>query len=186
MFRFRNRIKSLIALPAMAGVLLLTACQASGGGTLPSAVAPDALCVSGPGRQTTARTATFGFQATTTLDAAGLLQSTFNGNFTDACAGVRLIGNGKLNPTAPPPPAPPTVGSCYSGVPTYQTQDPRNPGAGSFLLVVCDAANGFANPAGMVVGGSQNAAGDFVIIQVFDGPYIGYSMAGEVQNGNVL
>ena len=33
---FRNRLKSLIALPAMAGVLLLTACQATGVGTVPS------------------------------------------------------------------------------------------------------------------------------------------------------
>lgn len=182
---FRNRLKSLIALPAMAGVLLLGACQANGGGTLPSGFASDTPCVGGHGRQTTARTATFGFHATTRIDAAGQQQSTFNGNFTDACAGVRLIGNGQLNPTVPPPQAPPTIGSCYGGVPTYQSQDPKNPGAGSFLLVVCDAAIGLRGPSG-VAGANQSADGDFVIIEVFDGPYMGYTLAAPVQNGNVL
>ena len=184
---FRNRIKSLIALPAMAGVLLLTACQASGGGTLPTAVPPDRACVSGPGRQTTAtaRTATFGFQATTRLDSVGLVQSTFHGNFTDVCAGVGFVGDGQLSPTAPPPQAPPTIGSCYGGVPTYQTQDPKNPGTGTFLLVVCDAATGSPGPANMA-GAGQSAAGDFVVIQVFDGPYSGYTLFGPVQNGNVV
>ena len=182
---FRNRLKALVTLPAMAGVLLLTACQANGGGTLPTAVPPDTACVSGPGRQTAARTATFGFHATTSLDAAGQQQSTFNGNFTDACAGVRLVGTGRLNPTVPPPQAPPTIGSCYGGVPTYQSQDPKNPGAGSFLLVVCDAATGLRGPSG-VAGANQSADGDFVIIEVFDGPYMGYTLAAPVQNGNVL
>jgi hypothetical protein len=37
-----------------------------------------------------------------------------------------------------------------------------------------------------MAGAGQSAAGDFVVIQVFDGPYMGYTLAGLVQNGNVL
>jgi hypothetical protein len=177
--------KSFAPLVALVGVVALTGCQASGGGTLPSAVPAGTPCVSGSGRQNTAPRTTFGFHASTTVDSLGLVQSSFNGDFTDVCAGVRLTGTGHLSPTAPPPQAPPTIGSCFGGVPTYQTQDPKNPGTGTFILVVCDAATGFPTPSGMA-GTGQSAAGDFIVIEVLDGPYIGYVLAGEVDNGNVV
>src|SRR5437868_293874 len=123
---FRVSMKSLITLPAMASVLLLTACQASGGGTLPSA----GTC--SVGAQTGA---TFGFNAFQSVNSSDI---TFAGNLTDRCAGVMLKSSGKMTPIAPPefvqtatpPSAPPDpqFNACLGGTATYDSINPAKPG----------------------------------------------------------
>src|SRR5919199_2083477 len=164
MFRFRNRIKSLIALPAMAGVLLLTACQASGGGTLPS-VGTDCR---GYGN------ATFGFTASDTTaaptpDAAG----TFQGTYIDRCAGVMLRGTGGLRPVAPPADAPPGFSVCVLATADYQSTNPQQPGSGTMTVLACDLA---AQP--------KKDGSEFVAISVDTGPFAPYVNAG-LTAGNI-
>jgi hypothetical protein len=140
---FRNRIKSLIALPAMAGVLLLTACQASGGGTLPSALA--GTCTNDQSR------ATFGFNAVQSPTSSDI---TLVGNLTDRCAGVMLKGSGRLAPIARPDVTqlpfqfntPPQFNTCLFGTATYDSVNPAKPGSGTMNLLVCDQTTGTGQP----------------------------------------
>src|SRR5919202_6472525 len=132
----RTRIKSLIALPAMAGVLLLTACQASGGGTLPSA----GTCSNDQSR------ATFGFNAIQNPTSTDI---TFVGNLTDRCAGVMLKGSGRLTPMTTPPDltpfgfsTPPQLNGCLFGTATYDSVNPAKPGSGTMNVVACDVVTG--------------------------------------------
>jgi hypothetical protein len=159
---------------ALMGVLILTGCQANGGGTLASF---DSTC---------SRPVTFGFAFTLpTLGADG----TFAGSFVDPCAvvgpihGVSLRGTGALTPSAPPQ-GQPVFGACMSGVPSYQSTDPRNPGSGLMSLIVCDSANAFGQ--GAAGGTAQNTVGDLVLIQVTSGPYAPYSFTGVVAQGNIV
>jgi hypothetical protein len=160
---------------ALMGVLILTGCQANGGGTLAST---DATC---------GRPVTFGFVFTLpTVGADG----TFAGSFIDPCAvvgpiqGVSLRGTGALTPS-PPPQGQPVFGGCLAGSPAYQSTDPRYPGSGVMSLMVCDSANAFGIP-GATHPTAQNADGDLVLIQVTAGPYAPYSFAGVVAHGNIV
>jgi hypothetical protein len=191
----RTRIKSLITLPAMAGVLLLTACQASGGGTLPSAVPPGTPCVSSAGPQSTApQTAapgvTFGFtfddgtgpgvgSVLGTGSVTGL--GTVTGNYQDRCAGVFLKGAGPLVPSTSAPPAafqllgPGALFGCADADVTYESQSRANPGSGTLHLTACG------------VGGQlERASDDFVQIIVSSGPFTGYVNSGFLQNGTLV
>src|SRR5262252_5190521 len=111
---FRNRLKSLVTLPAMAGVLLLTACQASGGGTIPSA-----SC--GTGRAP----ATFGFTFQGSDELGFPAFGTFTGTYRDpgACGfrgGVALRGAG--HPVPPDSPlGPPSTGSAGAFFVDYES-----------------------------------------------------------------
>ena len=169
----RPSIRSLVVFPVLATVLLATGCSASGGGTIsPLTSAPCA-----PGAMTTrlSSTPTFGFRAT--LDPTTLV-STFSGNFTDTCAGVTLTGTGRLQPAPAPPDAPPTIGGCLAGLPSYTSLDPRKKGSGTFELIACDT--------GLQASPGQSTDGDLVEIAVFDGPYAGYGFSGVIQHGNIV
>ena|SRR5919202_1523183 len=173
---FRTRIKSLITLPAMAGVLLLTACQASGGGT----IASTGSCAAGPGGQTTPATATFGFTATTNTDPQVTSLMTFQGNLTDRCAAgfgpVNLRFNGRLTPVPPPPFVPPTFGGvCVLSEASYVPVGASNLEGGVATVLACDQA--VASPDDPTASPS-----DFVSIDVSSGPYAGYSNSGFVNN----
>jgi hypothetical protein len=175
----RNRIKSLIALPAMAGVLLLTACQASGGGTIPSA-----SC--GTGRAP-AMPATFGFTFQGS-DAQGFpAVGTFTGTYRDsgACGfrgGVALRGTGHPVPPESPPLGPPTTGFAGAFFVDYESTNPVYPGTGQFLVFVSDSG----------VHGPASTEGDSFTLSVLSGPYgpsdqnpAGYSNGGIVEHGNI-
>jgi hypothetical protein len=175
---FRVSMKSLIALPAMASVLLLTACQASGGGTLPSAGSCSVGAQTG---------ATFGFNAFQVPNSNDI---TFAGNLTDRCAGVMLKSSGKMTPIAPPDfardymPGGAQFNVCLIGTATYDSVNPSKPGSGTMNLVVCDGNSLGATPSG----------GDLVMISmppnslaflfpgladaIDTGPYSDYSNAG--------
>ena len=157
----RRLFKSLVLFPILTCVLLLTACQASGGGTLPSA----GSCSAG-GRQG----ATFGFHAYQTFDSPMV---SFAGDYTDRCAGVMLNSSGQLKPMGRPDFTPAPSGYCLSGPVPYTSVNPARPGSGTLTLMVCDAGQ----PAG---------AGTECISISMDsdtGPYSGYSNAGVLTTG---
>jgi hypothetical protein len=173
---FRTRIKSLITLPAMAGVLLLTACQASGGGT----IASTGSCATGPGGQTTPATATFGFAATTNTDPQATSLVTFQGNFTDRCAAapngpVNMRLNGRLTPTPPPPFVPPVFGLCVQGDASYVPVGAPNQEGGIATITACDQMLATSDDP-------TASLSDFVTIDVLTGPYAGYSNGGVLVN----
>ena len=171
---FRNRLKSLIALPAMASVLLLTACEARGGGTIPSA------SCGGAGRAP----ATFGFTFQGSDEFGFPAFGTFTGTYRDpgACGfrgGVALRGAG--HPVPPDSPlGPPSAGSAGAFFVEYESTNPVYPGTGQFLVFVSDS--GLHGPG----------AGDTFSLAVLSGPYgpsdqnpAGYSNSGTVQQGNI-
>jgi hypothetical protein len=55
---------------------------------------------------------------------------------------VAFKGTGKMNPCSADPrcqrTTPPSKGGCLTGEPTYQSQNPKVPGSGTLLLIVCD------------------------------------------------
>lgn len=163
---------------AFIGVLVLTGCQATGGGTLAS---PDASC---------ARPVTFGFVfRVPTFGADG----TFAGSFQDPCAvlgamnGVSFNGAGAMTHGTAPLQAPPLSGGCLVGSPSYESRDPANPGSGVFSLTVCDSANAYGQAtAGAARANAQNTDGDLVLIQVLSGPYATYTFTGTVVHGNIV
>ena len=157
----RRSFKSLVLFPVLAGALLLTACEASGGGTLPSAGSCSAA-----GRQS----ATFGFHAYQSIDSSML---SFAGDYTDRCAGVQLNSSGQLKPMGRPDFAPAPSGSCLSGPVAYTSVNPAKPGSGTLSLTVCDAGQ----PAG--------ESTDCISISMDEdtGPYHGYSNAGVLTTG---
>ena len=174
MFQRWSRPGTVVA--AVIGVLVLTGCQANGGGTLTS---PDASC---------ARPVSFGFVfSVPTFGADG----TFAGSFHDPCAvvgsinGVSFNGAGAMTQRTAPPQAPQLFGGCMVGLPSYESSDPANPGSGVLSLIVCDSANAFGQTAGAARGNVQNTDGDFVDIQVMSGPYATYRFTGTVAHGNV-
>ena len=176
MFQRWSRPGSVVA--AVIGVLVLTGCQANGGGTLTS---PDASC---------ARPVSFGFVfSVPTFGADG----TFAGSFHDPCAvvgsinGVSFNGSGAITHGAAPPQAPQLFGGCMVGSPSYESSDPANPGSGVLSLIVCDSANAYGQAtAGVPRGTAQTTDGDLVVIQVMSGPYATYSFTGTVVHGNVV
>jgi hypothetical protein len=175
--------RSLVVFPVLGSVLLATGCSATGGG----AFTPDAFSTPCSASTQTAGAATrrpdvsFGFIATTTGD----LLTTFNGTVVDPCAGVRLTGGGKLDPVVTPPKAPPNVGGCMGGLASYTVgnQNSKAGSGGIFLLTVCDVGNlsAIVQP---VTGETVN--GDYVFVEVIDGPYAGYLASGTVTSGNIL
>jgi hypothetical protein len=68
--------------------------------------------------------------------------------------------------------APTAKGGCAGGFPAYTSQNPKIPGDGNFVLLVCD------------VDGTPGAGPDFIQIMVFSGPYAGYQNHGFPQ-GNI-
>ena len=157
--------KPFVAFSALAAVLAMTGCQASGGGTVPSAC--------GPSRAP----ATFGFTFQSTEAQGPGFVGSFAGTFRDpgACGfrgGVAMRGTG--HPVAPDSPlGPPTAGAAGAILVNYESMNPANPGVGQFALQVTDS------------GTPGLGAGDSFTIIVFDGPYAGYFNAGTVQQGNI-
>src|SRR5438874_853812 len=114
--------KPFVAFSALAAVLAMTGCQASGGGTLsPSA------CATGRAP------ATFGFTFQSTADQGPGVLGSFAGTLRDpgACGfrgGVAMRGTG--HPVAPDSPlGPPTTGAAGAIFVDYESMNPANPGA---------------------------------------------------------
>jgi hypothetical protein len=176
--------RSVVILPALASILLATACTTSGGGTLASSTSSP--CAAGATTQGPSTAGIFGFSATSSIDVVtGAPQFTFNGTFTDACAGVKLVSAGRLNPAPAPPEAPSAVGGCLFGMPSYTSQDPRHPGTGTLALFVCDTGNQ-TGAANQLVPGTGSGGGDFLELAVIDGPFAKYSISSTLQNGNIV
>jgi hypothetical protein len=175
----RPSFRYVVMFPALASVLLATACSASGGGKL----APYVWASCTPGRTTSGPSTLpiFGFHATATFSQAWV--SSFDGNFTDACSQVAFTGSGKLNPVPVPPEMPQYAGGCMGGMPSYTSKDSRHQGTGTFLLITCDLNSRLAPTGGGALAGSS---GDYMMINVLSGPYMGYSVVGTVQDGNIL
>jgi hypothetical protein len=167
--RFR---KPIVALSAVAAVLAMTGCQASGGGTLASAC------------PTERAPATFGFtfqgSDTQGFPAVGTLTGTYRD--PGACAfpgGVALRGVGhRVAPASPL--GPPTAGSAGAFFVDYESTNPANPGTGQLSLYVTDS--GVRGPS----------AGDSFTIAVLSGPYaqsaqhpLGYVNSQLIQHGNI-
>ena len=157
----RRSFKSLVLFPVLAGALLLSACQASGGGTLPST----ASC-SAPGRQG----ATFGFHAYQSFDSPMV---SFAGDYSDQCAGVMLNSAGQLKPMGRPDLPAAQIANCLSGPVAYTSVNPAMPGSGTLNLMVCDA------------GQHAGESTDCISISMDEdtGPYHGYSNAGVLTTG---
>jgi hypothetical protein len=157
---FRTRLKSLIALPAMAGVLLLTACQATGAGTVPSGCLWDATQARNPGLKNTPAGFLMAFKADNSLEALLLgTNASWSGTYVDPCAGVAFRGTGltsKLDRVA----GHPTGGWAGTFVTTYVSTVPSKPGRGTLSLFAWD---------------SGTSQGDLVALQIIDGPFKGYS-----------
>jgi hypothetical protein len=158
MSKFHGRRLGRRALVVLLPFALLTSgCTATGMGWIPSQLSPGDK-------------ATFGFTFDDTT-------STFSGSYHDpqgmTVAGVVDVafkGTGKLNPCSADPrcqrTAPPSKGGCLTGEPTYQSQNPKVPGSGTLLLIVCDGdSNGDVTLEG----------GDSILVQVDTGPYMGYT-----------
>ena len=151
------------------GALVMSACTATGGGTLQSACGSSATpsATAGP-------VATFGF-------AYDDVSGTFSGNLQDLCAGVNLTGAGPLAPTTQDPPAvfqqiaPGALIGCVAGTATYQSQNRANPGSGSLNIFGCGLS-----------GQLQTAGLDFVSITVTSGPFVGYMNQGLLQQGSLV
>jgi hypothetical protein len=151
--------------------LLLSACQATGVGWIPSSVDPTAK-------------ATFGFSYdVSSTDGASSLSGSYHdpqGQTVFGVVDVSLKGTGQLrgcdrsDPACQAAPAA-TKGGCLTGVPTYRSQNPGLPGGGDFSLLVCDVdGDGQVSPTGA----------DFLSIAVISGPYTGYHDEGNPQ-GNI-
>jgi hypothetical protein len=120
--------------------------------------------------------ATFGFDFVVNPSAG---TSTFQGSYHDPqglLVGGKVVevafkGQGVLKPGPPPPEAPAGAERCLLGLPHYQSQSPDLRGGGQLELTVCDMGNG-------------PGAGDFILIQVLDGPYALYQNGGFPQ-GNI-
>ena len=168
---FRNRLKSLIALPAMAGVLLLTACQATGAGTVPSGCLWDATQARYPSLKNTPAGFLMAFKADNSLEALFLgSNASWSGTYIDPCAGVAFKGTGltsKLDPIA----GHPTGGWAGTFVTTYISQIPSKPGRGALSLFAWD---------------SGTNKGDVVALQVIDGPFAGYTNGISKADGNIV
>jgi hypothetical protein len=167
MSKFHWRRLGRRALVVVPFALLAAACSATGGGSIPSQLAP------------MTDKATFGFN----IDAD---TGTWSGSYhdpqgiTDAgVADVRFKGTGKAQPCSADPRcvklAPPAKGGCISTEAPYQSQNPKVPGSGTVFWVVCDM-DGDAQPD---VDGT-----DMILVQVDTGPYMGYANTGPVQ-GNI-
>jgi hypothetical protein len=103
-----------LLLPA---VLLVTACQATGMGWIPSAIDPS-------------QKATFGFVYDGTTQ-------TMSGSYIDHAGTVTFKGTGVMR-AGPPPAGMKVKGGCIAGEPMYESRDRNNPGTGVLTLIVCD------------------------------------------------
>ncbi|OLB86396.1 MAG: hypothetical protein AUI15_31090 [Actinobacteria bacterium 13_2_20CM_2_66_6] len=114
------RTKGFLARSAaiVVALFLVTGCQATGMGWIPSSSDP-------------AEKATFGFVYDGTTQ-------TFSGSYHDHGNGVRFKGTGVLK-AGPPPVGLKVKGGCLFGEPAYESQDPDRPGAGTVTLLLCDA-----------------------------------------------
>jgi hypothetical protein len=159
-------------------VILATGCSASGGGTFTRDASSTPCSASGPAGAKRPDI-TFGFHAATALD----ILTTFDGTFNDPCTGLRLTGNGQLNPVPAPSGAPTGVGGCMGGLAVATSGNPNNEAnADAFVLIACDVRDQstVVGPLGDVL------TGDYLSIQVIAGPHIGYTASGTVKNGNIL
>ena len=174
-----------VVLPALLSVLLLTACQATGGGTAGCGTWESAAPVSSvPGGAAAGMSVkanapgaggrtTFGFVFDQTT-------STFSGSYQDTCAGVALRGTGVLRADAPgqSPASLPCAGTIFGSPLAYEAQnpkiarDPAAPSGGTLNLWVCDF-------------GTPGTGNDLFFLQVLDGPYAGYTNTGTLQAGNI-
>jgi hypothetical protein len=170
--------RSLVLFPILGSVILATGCSASGGGT----IAPDASstpCSANGPAAAKRPDITFGFQSATTLD----LLTTFNGTFTDSCTGIRLTGSGKLNPVPAPREAPAGVGGCMGGIAFASSGNPnKTANVDTFVLTACDLGK---QATGTLPTG-DTITGDYLMIQVIDGPHAGYFASGTVDKGNIV
>lgn len=133
-------------------IIFATACQATGTGRILSTVDPEIH-------------ASFGFVYDGTTQ-------TFSGSYHDHTNGVRFKGTGVMK-AGPPPAGTKIKGGCLMGEPTYESQDPSNPGVGMLTLLVCDAD-----------GDAAVTADDYIGVLVVTGPYVGYFNEGS-PSGNV-
>ena len=158
---FRPRVLLCAASCLLLG---LTGCEATGIGWIPSRLVPGDK-------------ATFGFDVVTdptTYD------SSFSGSYQDPqgmmsngkVVSVDFKGTGMLHKAPPPPGAPPVKGGCLQGAPNYQSTNPAMPGSGQLTLSICD------------LDGNGAGAGDYILLQVLDGPYALYQNFGEA-HGNI-
>ena len=144
--------------------LLLSGCSASGMGWIQSSDLVDK--------------ATFGLSFDGTTSTLSGSYHDPNGRTAAGMVDVAFKGTGKVQPCKPSDPAcakapANTKGGCLVGEPSYESQNPKMPGGGTFFLYVCDMdGNGVAN------------AGDTILIQVTNGPYAGYTNSGNPQ-GNI-
>jgi hypothetical protein len=114
------RTKRFLARSAaiVVALFLVTGCQATGMGWIPSSSDP-------------AEKATFGFVYDGTTQ-------TFSGSYHDHGNGVRFKGTGVLK-AGPPPVGLKVKGGCLFGEPAYESQNPDRPGTGTVTLLLCDA-----------------------------------------------
>lgn len=97
---------------------------------------------------------------------------TFSGSYHDKAADVDFKGTGVLK-SGPPPSGMKSKGGCLLGFPAYESQNSAHPGGGNLFFFVCDAD-----------GSGSVTLGDFISIDVIDGPYAGYQNSGE-PSGNI-
>lgn len=145
-----TRWRRTAGLAGLIGVLALTGCASklNGGGFIRSANGIDR--------------ANFGFSYDGPSDH-------FRGTYHDKALGVRLRGTGVL----PPPWTPPEdTTACIAGIMGYESQNPRQRGAGTLYLQACD-------------GGSTGVGEDTITINVLTGPFAGYVNSGVVEGGNL-
>lgn len=104
-----------------------------------------------------------------------------NGTYGDQSVGVKLKFDGgiiagpefcAINPQACDN-LPVDLNQCMGGEVFYTSQDKKQPGSGSLLLIACD------------LGEPGRLSGDFLAIDVESGPYDGYSNEGTIQGGNL-
>ena len=127
---FRKLLRRpLVAFAPLAAVLLLTGCQATGAGTVPSSCLWDATQARYPSLKNTPAGFLMAFKADNTLDALVLgVNASWSGTYVDPCAGVafRVTGQmSRLERTA----GHPTGGWAGTFVTTYVSTVPSKPGA---------------------------------------------------------
>ena len=146
-------------LPAL---LLASGCQATGMGWIQSNDGVDK--------------ATFGFVFDGTTSTLSGSYHDPQGTTANGVVDVAFKGTGVLRPCKAGDPAcvnaPPAKGGCLTGELPYQSQNPKIPGDGLFLLLVCD------------LDGTGGPGADFILLTVDTGPYTGYRNLGNPQ-GNI-
>ena len=169
---FRKLLRRpLVAFAPLAAVLLLTGCQATGAGTVPSSCLWDATQARYPSLKNTPAGFLMAFKADNTLDALLLgVNASWSGTYVDPCAGVafRVTGQmSRLERTA----GHPTGGWAGTFVTTYVSTVPQQAGGGALSLFAWD---------------SGTSQGDLVALQVIDGPFAGYTNGISKADGSIV